>query len=126
MSPSEYQELATFFMEHLDRHQQEVRVHMDLNRQETRALGVTVEALRGEIRIVADGVLAANRRLDENTRRLDEHSRRLDENTQRLDENTQRLGEHTQRLGEHSRRLDENTRAVHALTERVGRLETAV
>jgi chromosome segregation ATPase len=144
MSPSEYQELTAFFVERLDRYQRETRA----DSQETRSfVGVTVESLRHEIRIVADGVLGngrrideANRRLDENTRVLeehgrhleennrvlDEHGRRLDENTQRLDEHGRRLDENTRVVDEHGRRLDENTRAVDALTERVGRLEAGV
>jgi CII-binding regulator of phage lambda lysogenization HflD len=109
MSPGEYQELTAFFIERLDGYQRETRAGL----QDLRSfIGVSVESLRHEIRIVADGVLEAHRRIDRNTRALEEHSRRLDENTQRLDE--------------HGRRLDDNTRAVDALTERVGRLETTV
>jgi len=95
MSPSEYQELTAFFVERLDRHQRETRADL----QDLRSfIGVSVESLQHEIRIVADGVLVANRRIDENTRAVEEHSRRLDENTD----------------------------AIAALTERVGRLETSV
>jgi hypothetical protein len=119
MSPSEYQELAAFFVERLDGYQREMRVQLDLSRQETRGVGVSVESLRHEIRLVADGVLEANRRLDENTRAVEEHSRRLDDHGRRLDD-------HGRRLDDHGRRLDENTRAIDALTERVGRLDAAV
>jgi hypothetical protein len=144
MGPSEYQELADFFVERLDRNQKEMRAQLEryqeetrtqfeLGRQETRALGVTVESLRHEIRLVADGVLEANRRIDENTRaieengrHLDDHGRRLDDQGRRLDENTRAIEENSRRLDEHGRRLDENTRAVDLLTERVGRLEAAV
>jgi methyl-accepting chemotaxis protein len=113
MTKSEYRELADFFVDHLGRHKQEMRALIE----------VSVESLRDEIRIVADGVLTNGRRIDEQTRRIDEHSRRIDENTRRIDEQSQRIDEQSQRIDEHSRRMDENTAGLAALSLRVGIVE---
>ena len=59
---------------------------MESLRQEMRSfIGVSVESLRGEIRLVADGVLT-------NGRRIDEQSHRIDENTGRVDTLSGRVG----------------------------------
>jgi hypothetical protein len=65
---SEYQELTAFFVEQLVKLRDETRTIIE----------VTVESLRDEIRVVADGVLTNGRRIEENGRRIDEVTRRLD------------------------------------------------
>lgn len=109
MSPSEYQELADFFVDQLGRVKEETRV----------VIQVSVESLRDEIRMVADGVLTNGRRIEENGRRIEENGRRIDENGRRIDENGQRIEENGQRIEALSVRVD-------ALTQRVGSLEDTV
>jgi uncharacterized coiled-coil DUF342 family protein len=109
MTPSEYQELADFFVERLARVHEETRTFVQ----------VSVESLRDEIRVVADGVL-------ENGRRIDENGRRIDDNTRRIEENGHRIDANGHRIEENGRRIEENGRRIDALTDRVGRLEGTV
>jgi hypothetical protein len=102
MTRSEYQELADFFVARLS------HVH-----EETRAfVQVSVESLRDEIRVVADGVLTNGRRIEENGRRIDENGVRIDVLSGRVDVL--------------SGRVDVLSGRVDALTDRVGRLEGTV
>ncbi|MGE0160314.1 MAG: hypothetical protein AB7T31_12960 [Gemmatimonadales bacterium] len=83
MSPSEYQELTEYFIDQLGRHHRDtrtlvegtfesVRREMESLRSEMRSfVGVSVESLRSEIRLVADGVVTNGRRIEENGRRID-------------------------------------------------------
>jgi len=96
MSPSEYQELTSFFVEQLGRHQATTHAfvleQLDLQRQETRALvGVSVESLRHEIRLVADGVLTNRRLIEENGARIEDNSARIEDNSARIEALTQRM-----------------------------------
>ncbi len=102
MTSSEYKELTDFFIEHVTRIGDETRTIVQ----------VTVESLRHEIRLVAEGVLQNGRRIDENGRRIDENGRRIDENNGRIEANGQRIEALTIR--------------VDTLTERVDTLETSV
>ncbi|MSR20033.1 MAG: hypothetical protein EXR91_03525 [Gemmatimonadetes bacterium] len=95
MTSSEYKELTDFFIEHVTRIGDETRTIVQ----------VTVESLRHEIRLVADGVLQNGRRIDENGRRIDENTGRIEANGQRIEALTIR---------------------VDTLTERVDTLETSV
>jgi hypothetical protein len=105
MTPSEYQQLTDFFVDHLDRLRSFV--------------GETTEALRSEIRIVADGVLTNGRRIAENTRVLEQHGRTIESQTHVIEM-------HGRKLDEHGRKLDEQGRAIGTLSERVGDLEDTV
>ena len=95
MTSSEYKELTDFFIEHVTRIGDETRTIVQ----------VTVESLRHEIRLVAEGVLQNGRRIDENGRRIDENNGRIEANGQRIEALTIR---------------------VDTLTERVDTLETSV
>ena len=95
MTSSEYKELTDFFIEHVTRIGDETRTIVQ----------VTVESLRHEIRLVAEGVLQNGRRIDENGRRIDENTGRIEANGQRIEALTIR---------------------VDTLTERVDTLETSV
>jgi hypothetical protein len=95
MTPNEYQELADFFVDRLGRIQEETRTFVQ----------VSVESLRDEIRVVADGVLTNGRRIEENGRRIEENGRRIEEN---------------------GRRIDVLGTRIDVLTDRVGRLEETV
>ncbi len=92
MSPSEYQQLTEFFVDHLGRFKQETRAFVE----------VSVESLRYEIRLVADGVLTNQRSIEETNRRLDEHGGRIDALSQRVErlETTvsNRFADHEERL----------------------------
>jgi hypothetical protein len=123
MSPSEYQELTSFFVEQLgrhqasvadqlDRHQASVAEQFDLQKQETRALGVTVESLRHEIRLVADGVLTNRRLIEANGARIEENTARIEDNSARIEAN--------------GARIEANGARIDALTKRVERLEVTV
>ena len=128
MSPSEYQELTSFFVEQLGRHQvavtQQLDLHqkathafvtqqLDLQKQETRAfVGVSVESLRHEIRLVADGVLT-NRRL-------------IEDNSVRIEDNSARIEDNSARIADASARIEANGARIEALTQRMARVETAV
>ena len=109
MTPSEYQQLADFFVDQLGRVKEETRV----------IIQVSVESLRDEIRVVADGVLTNGRRIEENGRRIEENGRRIEENTVRIEENGRRIEEN-------GRRIEALTVRVDALTHRVGSLERTV
>ncbi len=127
MSPSEYQELTSFFVEHVDRHQAETRALIAASQQETKSfVGVIVESLRHEIRLVADGVLTntraiegAHRRIDANTRAIEDLGTRTEANGTRIDANTRALEEHSRRLDEHGRRLEENSARIEANGARI-------
>jgi hypothetical protein len=92
MSPSEYQQLTDFFVAHLGRFKEETRAFVAEQLDHQRAfVGVSVESLRHEIRLVADGVLTNRRAIEENSRRIDDLSGRVDEQGRRFDTNTDRL-----------------------------------
>ncbi len=95
MTRSEYQELADFVVARLSRAHEETRTFVQ----------VSVESLRDEIRVVADGVLTNGHRIQENGRRIEENGRCIEENGHRIDVLSGR---------------------VDALTDRVGRLEDTV
>jgi predicted RNase H-like nuclease (RuvC/YqgF family) len=109
MTPSEYQELTGFFIEQVGRIRDETRTVVE----------VTVESLRHEIRLVADGVLQNGRRIDVLTGRVEENGRRIEENGRRIEENGRRIEEN-------GRRIEENGRRIEALTERVDTLTVRV
>lgn len=100
MSPSEYQQLTDFFVDHVGRFKEEIRAFV----------GVSVESLRHEIRLVADGVLTNRGAIEELGSRVDEQGRRLDQNTDRIEALTHtvaslqatvstRFQDHDERLG---------------------------
>ena len=116
MTSSEYKELTDFFIEHVTRIGDETRTIVQ----------VTVESLRHEIRLVADGVLQNGRRIDVNTSRIEENGRRIEENGRRIEENTSRIEENTSRIEANGQRIEALTIRVDTLTERVDTLETSV
>lgn len=59
---------------------------------------VTVEALRGEIRIVAEGVTGNGRKIEANRIAIGENGRRIDSLAVRFDRVELRIGEHEARL----------------------------
>jgi chromosome segregation ATPase len=109
MTRSEYQELADFFVARLGRVHEETRTFVQ----------VSVESLRDEIRVVADGVLTNGRRIEANGRRIEENGRRIEENGRRIEENGRRIDAL-------SGRVDALSGQVDVLTDRVGRLEGTV
>jgi len=116
MTSSEYQQLTDFFVDHLGRFKQEIRAFVE----------VTVESLRYEIRLVADGVLANRRAIEQNTRVLEEHGRLIEGNSIRIEENSIRIEENSVRIEENGIRIEENSVRIEALTSRVERLEGTV
>jgi methyl-accepting chemotaxis protein len=116
MTPSEYQQLADFFVDRLGRLQAETRTFVQ----------VSVESLRDEIRVVADGVLTNGLRIEENGRRIEENGRRIEENGLRIEENGRRIEDNTRRIEENGRRIDEVSTRLESLTDRVDRLGSAV
>ena len=82
MTRSEYQELADFFVARLSRVHEETRTFVL----------VSVESLRDEIRVVADGVLTNGRGIEENGRRIEALSGRVDGLSGRVDALTDRVG----------------------------------
>jgi hypothetical protein len=89
MSPGEYKELTAFFIDHvgeqLGRHQQETRAFV----------GVSVEALSHEIRLVADGVLTNRQLIEANGARIDT----LTDHVEKLEISiTAHLADHEERL----------------------------
>lgn len=92
MSPSEYQELTEFLIGAFERQRKETREAIEGVIEETRQmLGVSVEALRGEIRLVAEGVSVNRERTEENGRRIDTLSGRFDAVEHRIDDHEERL-----------------------------------
>ena len=89
MSPSEYQHLTEFFVDHVGRFKDEILAFV----------GVSVESLRHEIRSVADSVVTNGRRIDELSGRVDEQGRRLDQNTNAIEAHGRRIDELTHRVG---------------------------
>jgi len=116
MTRSEYQELADFFVARLGRVHEETRTFVQ----------VSVESLRDEIRVVADGVLTNGRRIEANGRRIEENGRRIEENGRRIEENGRRIEENGRRIDALSGRVDALSGQVDVLTDRVGRLEGTV
>jgi hypothetical protein len=111
VTPSEYQELAEFVAAAFDRQRRETREAIDGLRAEMtvfrneitdqtrrivveetrRIVMVSVEDLRGEIRLVAEGVTANRRRIEENGRRIDALTDRFDLLAVRQDDHEERL-----------------------------------
>jgi len=75
MTSSEYQDLTDFVVQHVGRIKDETQ----------RVVEVTVEALRHDIRPVADGVLQNGRRIEENGRRIEANGLRIEENGRRIE-----------------------------------------
>ena len=113
VTSSEYQQLTDFFVDQLMRVRDETRT----------IIQVSVESLRDEIRVVADGVLTNGRRIEENGRRIEENGRRIEDNGRRIEENGRRIEENGRRIDENGRRIDAVSVRLDALSERVGRLE---
>jgi len=88
MTSSEYQDLTDFVVQHVGRIKDETQ----------RVVEVTVEALRHDIRLVADGVLRNGRRIEENGRRIEALSGRVDTLTDRVDTLTGRVDTLTDRM----------------------------
>jgi chromosome segregation ATPase len=152
MSPSEYQELAEFFVQQLGRHQRETRADMESfrveireqlrgNHREIRAfVGVSIESLRAEVRQVADGVAGnreliekcnqglaeCNRRIEENGLRIEANSARIDDQSARIDQQSARIDQQTARIDQQTARIEEQTARIDALTERVAGVETTM
>lgn len=103
MSPSEYQELTEFFVAAFERHRTETR---EMFEALTSRIDVRVEALQGEIRIVAEGVAANRERIEENGRRIEENTRRIEENGRRIEENGRRIDALAARFDRVEHRLD--------------------
>jgi hypothetical protein len=109
MTKGESRELADFFVDHLGRHKQEMRALIE----------VSVESLRDEIRIVADGVLINGRRIDEQTRRIDANTTRIDANTASIDANTASIEGLSVRVGRLEDRMGRVEGRLSGLEERV-------
>lgn len=99
MSPDEYQELAEFVGASLERLSR--RFHEQLVEQAEeirRFVDVRIEAVQGEIRVVAEGVAANGVRIEENGRRIEENGRRIEALAVRFDAVERRIDEHDERL----------------------------
>jgi hypothetical protein len=103
MTRSEYQELTDFFVAQLDRVQAEIKTFV----------GVTVDALRSDVRAVADGVLTNGRRIDGLISTVDTLTLRVDGLTLRVDGLTLRVHDMNSRLDDLTLRVDGLNPRVH-------------
>ena len=97
-------------MARMEARQDAMEARLDALEERLTRAEVLREAMRDDIRRVAEGLMAVNERLDrfqvEMRTRLDEHDRRFDRIDARLDEHDRRFDRIDARLDEHDRRFD--------------------